>query len=249
LFRRSAGKIRASNRSRKQHIADKHHSFISLVKHNVTGRVSRTVKHFEFKLTNGVFITVSPMMIDWRRLLESKPERRPLRSWNTNPRRLLRQRLVHELVAFVQVDFRVRLQLFQRRNATDVIEVRVSQRDRVELKTAALECLDDPFRFIARIDADRLFCFFTTDDACVLLKCSDGDFFDDHWLCIILHRMPVSTKSAPLAAVLDSMTTEGAPELTEHLEAGADHVPVQVLTSPDKLVPALAELAGPLGLQ
>src|SRR6476661_7577243 len=33
--------------------------------------------------------------------------------------------------------------------------------------------------------------------------------------------MPVSTQSAPLAAVLDSMTTEGAPELTEHLEAGA----------------------------
>jgi hypothetical protein len=37
--------------------------------------------------------------------------------------------------------------------------------------------------------------------------------------------------------------------LKEHLDAGADHVPVQVLTSPDKLVPALAELAGPLGLQ
>ncbi len=36
---------------------------------------------------------------------------------------------------------------------------------------------------------------------------------------------------------------------SEHLDAGADHVPVQVLTSPDKLVPALAELAGPLGLQ
>ena len=40
-----------------------------------------------------------------------------------------------------------------------------------------------------------------------------------------------------------------AARLTEHLAAGADHVPVQVLTSPDKLVPALAELAGPLGLQ
>lgn len=39
-----------------------------------------------------------------------------------------------------------------------------------------------------------------------------------------------------------------AARLTEHLDAGADHVPVQVLTSPDKLVPALAELAGPLGL-
>jgi probable F420-dependent oxidoreductase len=40
-----------------------------------------------------------------------------------------------------------------------------------------------------------------------------------------------------------------AARLKEHLDAGADHVPVQVLTSADKLVPALAELAGPLGLQ
>jgi probable F420-dependent oxidoreductase len=40
-----------------------------------------------------------------------------------------------------------------------------------------------------------------------------------------------------------------AARLAEHLAAGADHVPVQVLTGPDKLVPALAELAGPLGLQ
>ena len=39
-----------------------------------------------------------------------------------------------------------------------------------------------------------------------------------------------------------------AARLKEHLDAGADHVPVQVLTGPDKLVPALAELAGPLGL-
>jgi probable F420-dependent oxidoreductase len=39
-----------------------------------------------------------------------------------------------------------------------------------------------------------------------------------------------------------------AARLKEHLDAGADHVPVQVLTSSDKLVPALAELAGPLGL-
>ncbi len=31
-------------------------------------------------------------------------------------------------------------------------------------------------------------------------------------------------------------------------EAGADHVPAQVLTSPEKLVPTLTELAGPLGL-
>lgn len=34
--------------------------------------------------------------------------------------------------------------------------------------------------------------------------------------------------------------------LKEHLDAGADHVPVQMLTSPDKVVPALAELADAL---
>uniref|UniRef100_A0A5Q5CCF9 Luciferase-like domain-containing protein n=1 Tax=Mycobacterium sp. (strain JLS) TaxID=164757 RepID=A0A5Q5CCF9_MYCSJ len=40
-----------------------------------------------------------------------------------------------------------------------------------------------------------------------------------------------------------------AARLKQHLDADADHVPVQVLTGPDKLVAALAELAGPLGLQ
>jgi probable F420-dependent oxidoreductase len=40
-----------------------------------------------------------------------------------------------------------------------------------------------------------------------------------------------------------------AARLKEHLDAGADHVPVQILTRPDKLVDAFAALAGPLGLQ
>jgi probable F420-dependent oxidoreductase len=40
-----------------------------------------------------------------------------------------------------------------------------------------------------------------------------------------------------------------AARLEQHLTAGADHVPVQVLTGPDKLVTALADLAGALGLQ
>ena len=54
--------------------------------------------------------------------------------------------------------------------------------------------------------------------------------------------------------LVDAVVAYGTPDaiaarLKEHLDAGADHVPVQVLTGPDKLVPALAELAGPLGLQ
>jgi probable F420-dependent oxidoreductase len=39
-----------------------------------------------------------------------------------------------------------------------------------------------------------------------------------------------------------------AARLKQHLDAGADHVPVQVLTRDENLVSALAELAGPLAL-
>jgi probable F420-dependent oxidoreductase len=53
--------------------------------------------------------------------------------------------------------------------------------------------------------------------------------------------------------LIDSLVAYGTPEaiaarLQEHLDAGADHVPVQVLTKDENLVSALAELAGPLGL-
>ena len=39
-----------------------------------------------------------------------------------------------------------------------------------------------------------------------------------------------------------------ASRLKEHLDAGADHVPIRVLTSPDKLLTAVTALAGSLGL-
>jgi probable F420-dependent oxidoreductase len=55
-------------------------------------------------------------------------------------------------------------------------------------------------------------------------------------------------------ALVDAFVAHGtvdavAARLKEHLAAGADHVPVQVLTGTENLVPALAELAAPLGLQ
>ncbi|MGH3643813.1 MAG: LLM class F420-dependent oxidoreductase [Mycobacterium sp.] len=54
-------------------------------------------------------------------------------------------------------------------------------------------------------------------------------------------------------ALIDALVAYGstdaiAARLKEHLAAGATHVPVQVLTGPDKLIPSLTELAGPLGL-
>ena len=54
-------------------------------------------------------------------------------------------------------------------------------------------------------------------------------------------------------ALIDALVAYGstdaiASRLKEHLAAGATHVPVQVLTGPDNLIPSLTELAGPLGL-
>jgi probable F420-dependent oxidoreductase len=54
--------------------------------------------------------------------------------------------------------------------------------------------------------------------------------------------------------LIDSVVAHGTPEavaarLNEHLDAGADHVTIQVLGGWDKLIPTLTELAGPLGLR
>jgi probable F420-dependent oxidoreductase len=51
------------------------------------------------------------------------------------------------------------------------------------------------------------------------------------------------------AFVLHGTAEAIATRLKRHLEAGADHVPVQVVSAPETLIPTLAELAGPLGLR
>src|ERR1700749_4332386 len=55
--------------------------------------------------------------------------------------------------------------------------------------------------------------------------------------------------------LIDAVVAYGTPDavaqrLNEHVEAGADHVPIQVLGgwTPQTLLPVLSELAGPLGL-
>ena len=54
--------------------------------------------------------------------------------------------------------------------------------------------------------------------------------------------------------LIDGVVAYGTPDdiskrLNQHLEAGADHVAIQVLGGDDKLLPTLTELAGPLGLK
>jgi probable F420-dependent oxidoreductase len=53
--------------------------------------------------------------------------------------------------------------------------------------------------------------------------------------------------------LIDAVVAHGTPDdiakrLQEHIDAGADHVCIQVLGGADALIPTLAELAGPLGL-
>lgn len=50
------------------------------------------------------------------------------------------------------------------------------------------------------------------------------------------------------ALVAYGTADEIATRLTAHLDAGANHVPIQILGTQQRLVPTLAELAGPLGL-
>ena len=51
------------------------------------------------------------------------------------------------------------------------------------------------------------------------------------------------------AVVAHGTADDIAKRLGEHLDAGADHVTIQVLGGWDKLIPTLTELAGPLGLK
>jgi len=53
--------------------------------------------------------------------------------------------------------------------------------------------------------------------------------------------------------LIDAVVAHGTPDdiakrLGEHLSAGANHVPILVYGGPEKVLPTLAELAGPLGL-
>jgi alkanesulfonate monooxygenase SsuD/methylene tetrahydromethanopterin reductase-like flavin-dependent oxidoreductase (luciferase family) len=50
------------------------------------------------------------------------------------------------------------------------------------------------------------------------------------------------------APVAYGTADDNANRLGEHLRAGANHVVIQVFGGPDKLLPTLAELTGPLGL-
>src|SRR5687767_15070284 len=114
--------------------------------------------HLKLQFAHFANLTIAPIMINRRWWFKREAQRRPLRARNADPRGLFRQRAIHELVALVQTDLRVWFQFLERGNAADVIEMRVGQRDRLQVKTEPFESLDDAFSFVAGVDADRLPC-------------------------------------------------------------------------------------------
>jgi probable F420-dependent oxidoreductase len=73
----------------------------------------------------------------------------------------------------------------------------------------------------------------------------------NNWLRLGFSQDDVSKPGSD--RLIDAVVAYGTPEaiarrLNEHLDAGADHVAIQVLGGQDKLLPVLGELAGPLGL-
>ena len=57
----------------------------------------------------------------------------------------------------------------------------------------------------------------------------------------------------PSDRLVDALVAYGTPDdiakrLTQHIQAGANHVPIQILGNQDRLIPTLTALAGPLNL-
>jgi hypothetical protein len=61
-----------------------------------------------------------------------------------------------------------------------MIQMRVRERYRLQLKPVPLKRLDDSFRLITRINTDGAPGLLAPDNARVLLKGSDGNLFDNH---------------------------------------------------------------------
>ena len=83
----------------------------------------------------------------------------------------------------MQDDLRIRFQTLELAYATDVIDMRMSQSDRLQSETEAIESRSDPPRTsrISGIDHDGAARPFTGDDPRVLLKGCDDESFDDHF--------------------------------------------------------------------
>ena len=77
-------------------------------------------------------------------------------------------------------DVGARLSLFQSRYTANVVHVRMGAGDGLQFKAMLVNGFDDCIGIVAGIDADRALRFLAADDAGVLLKCGDSDFFDDH---------------------------------------------------------------------
>src|SRR4051794_8962634 len=139
-----------------------------------------TMNNRELEIANFQLLIVFEIFINFGRLLKVKAELFPLVARNADPGCLLRQPVVDPLVRLMKHDASRRLQPLEIGYATDMIEMRMRANNRFQIKIMTVDGFNDHVGVVTGIDADCAAGVFTADDACVLLKSSDGQFFDNH---------------------------------------------------------------------
>jgi hypothetical protein len=131
LRARPARQIRPPDGTREETIADEDFPFRIVEEHDMAGRVSGAMQDFEAEFANVVDLLIGPVFVKGRRLFVIESEQGPLRARNANPAGLFREHPVERLILSVQDDFRLGPQTLERRDAPDVVQVRVRQRYRL----------------------------------------------------------------------------------------------------------------------
>jgi hypothetical protein len=111
------------------------------------------------------------------RFLIIEPVERPLLARDAYPRGLLWQRYIKRFVRRMKYDFRLGTQFLKTGDAADVIHVRVRQGNRLQAQFVTLQNLYYKLCFVARVYADCQFRLRASEDARLLLKWRDCEFF------------------------------------------------------------------------
>ena len=169
---RQLGRIRkwqigATNRPGEKTIANERDSLA--VYDDMPGRMTRRVHHRHLPLSNSYHLTVAELVVGWRGLLE----------WHSVHLGLSGGRIVQSPLERMEIDRHVPLALY-RRDRAHVIDVRVRYPDSLELRSTAIDRIDETITFTTGIDDHRVVSPIIHDQVAVLLKRSDGDGFDFH---------------------------------------------------------------------
>src|SRR6266850_5764224 len=110
--------------------------------------------NFKLEFSNFVFLAVFPIVIGLWRRFKIETESAPLAAWNTNPRSLLRKRVVNKFIGLVNHYRRRGLKFLERGHATDVIQVGMRHRNGLQFQSMFVDGANNLMGVISGIDTD-----------------------------------------------------------------------------------------------